>query len=274
MSIGIYKIISPTNKIYIGQSIDIEKRWDKNYKTLRCKSQIKLYNSLKKYGWENHIKEIIEECNEEQLLERETYWKLFYKVLEIPSLCCRTDGRFGSMSQETKQKISEGLLKANIKRNNKTKIQISKNMPNRKKVYQYDLIGNLIKIWGSIKEAEKENKGNIKNNILGKTKYANGFIWLREENKDQIKERINILNNYQSPKIGCKLSKEHKNNLSKSIQGKKKNYKQNLLNVEIIKQQYETLSTNQLAKIYNISVPTILSYLKNKNIYKFRKNYA
>jgi len=24
---GIYKIISPTNKIYIGQSIDIEKRW-------------------------------------------------------------------------------------------------------------------------------------------------------------------------------------------------------------------------------------------------------
>jgi hypothetical protein len=58
-----------------------------------------------------------------------------------------------------------------------------------------------------------------------------------------------------------------------SIQGKKKNYKQNSLNFEIIKQQYELLSTNQLAKMYNISVPTMLSYLKNKNIYKFRKNY-
>ena len=25
--IGVYKIISPNNKIYIGQSINIEKRW-------------------------------------------------------------------------------------------------------------------------------------------------------------------------------------------------------------------------------------------------------
>lgn len=30
--IGIYKITSPSNRIYIGQSIDIEARW-KSYKT-------------------------------------------------------------------------------------------------------------------------------------------------------------------------------------------------------------------------------------------------
>lgn len=34
---GIYKIISPTGKIYIGQSIDIEKRW-KAYKRLNIYS--------------------------------------------------------------------------------------------------------------------------------------------------------------------------------------------------------------------------------------------
>jgi len=43
--VGIYKIISPTNKIYIGQSTNIENRWIK-YKCLDCKVQIKLYRSF------------------------------------------------------------------------------------------------------------------------------------------------------------------------------------------------------------------------------------
>ena len=51
--IGIYKITSPTGRIYIGQSIDIEKRIIK-YQNIKCKSQRLLYNSLFKYGfnWE------------------------------------------------------------------------------------------------------------------------------------------------------------------------------------------------------------------------------
>ena len=105
--IGIYKITNPKGKIYIGQSINIEQRWNKNYKTLNCKTQTKLYNSLKKYDSENHIFEVIEECNTEQLLERETYWKLFYKVLETPSLCCRIDGKGGKNSKETNALISK-----------------------------------------------------------------------------------------------------------------------------------------------------------------------
>ena len=47
--IGIYKITSPTKKIYIGQSINIEYRIESYKKLIRCKKQIKLYNSLKKY---------------------------------------------------------------------------------------------------------------------------------------------------------------------------------------------------------------------------------
>ena len=121
--IGIYKIIQPNNKIYIGKSIDIEKRWEKNYKKSNCKNQSKLYNSLQKYGWENHIKEIIEECKEDKLLERETYWKLFYKVLEIPSLCCRIDGKSGKLSQETKNKQSISAKSSGVGKYNKGRIQ-------------------------------------------------------------------------------------------------------------------------------------------------------
>lgn len=47
--IGIYKITSPSGKIYIGQSVNIERRF-LDYKKSLKKSQIKLYNSIKKYG--------------------------------------------------------------------------------------------------------------------------------------------------------------------------------------------------------------------------------
>jgi len=109
MSIGIYKIISPSNKIYIGQSVNIEKRWN-IYKLMYCKGQVKLYNSLKKHGVENHMFEIIEECSIEQLNERETHWKQQFieKYGWDKSLFCQIkDGKGGYKSEETKQKISD-----------------------------------------------------------------------------------------------------------------------------------------------------------------------
>lgn len=108
--VGIYKITSPSNNIYIGQSTNIEKRWKYYSKIERCKSQTKLYHSFQKYGIDNHQFEIIEECSEDKLLERETYWKEYYKVLEKPSLCCRLDGKSGKDSEETKQKKRLGTL--------------------------------------------------------------------------------------------------------------------------------------------------------------------
>ena len=71
--IGIYKITSPSKKIYIGQSIDIEYR-KTDYSKLKCKRQPKLYCSLKKYGWEKHKFEIIHECLTGQLNELEKYY--------------------------------------------------------------------------------------------------------------------------------------------------------------------------------------------------------
>jgi len=168
--IGIYKITSPTNRIYIGQSINIQKRWGK-YKLLDCKVQPKLYRSLLKHGWDAHKKEIIEECSESQLLERETYWKKYYKVLEVSSLCCKIDGRGGKHSEKTKHNISKALkgkLKPIGTRNKisqskkgkplkyKRTIIHSNNLAksNYKPILQYDLQDNFIKEWSSIKEAE------------------------------------------------------------------------------------------------------------------------
>lgn len=112
-TVGIYKILSPTNKIYIGQSINIEQRW-KFYDFLNCKGQIHLYNSLKKYGSKNHKFEVLEECSLEELNRRETYWKQHFLDQNNQNwnkmLFCELYDKGGPKSEITKQKISKSLL--------------------------------------------------------------------------------------------------------------------------------------------------------------------
>ena len=109
--IGIYKISSPTNKIYIGQSKNIISNRLNHYINSNCSNQIKLYNSIKKYGWEQHIFEIIEECSLDQLNEREIYWGLFYNTLDPKiGLNLKLGNERGIFSEETKDKMSKSSL--------------------------------------------------------------------------------------------------------------------------------------------------------------------
>jgi len=108
--IGIYKITSPTGKIYIGQSWNIEDRFRK-YKRLNCKMQIKLYNSFSKYGPDEHIFDIIHilpiDCNQNIMNNYETFYYECYKILGVNMLNVREPGSNGKLSQETKDKIRE-----------------------------------------------------------------------------------------------------------------------------------------------------------------------
>ena len=71
----IYKITSPSEKIYVGQTINLESRL-RIYKNLACKNQLRLYRSLVKYGWETHKFEILEcvEILDNILNELEIKW--------------------------------------------------------------------------------------------------------------------------------------------------------------------------------------------------------
>jgi len=106
--IGIYKITNPKGRVYIGQSVTVEKR-RRNYSNLRdCKGQTRLYASLVKYGFSEHIFEVIEECKVEELNERERYWQDFYDVLSKKGLnlrLTRTNDKSGHCTQETAKKI-------------------------------------------------------------------------------------------------------------------------------------------------------------------------
>ncbi len=110
---GIYKITSPTGRIYIGESKNIHYRWSK-YRSYTCKDQKGLYNSLLKHTPENHIFEIIEQCEFEELRCRERYWQDFYNTTSSKGLngrLTRCNELKGEMSQETKNKISNSLKK-------------------------------------------------------------------------------------------------------------------------------------------------------------------
>jgi group I intron endonuclease len=74
---GVYKITCDgNNKIYIGSSSNIEKRFKTHLRQLRINKHINnhLLNSYKIYGEESLKFEIVEECDELSMLEREQYW--------------------------------------------------------------------------------------------------------------------------------------------------------------------------------------------------------
>ena len=129
--IGIYKITSPLGYIYIGQSINIDYRFNV-YKKLKCKSQLRIYNSFVKYGVDNHIFEIIEECCFDLLNERERYWQDFYNVLSKEGLNCNlvsTNNLPKILSDETKLKISNSLT--GLRHTEESKNKISKGLMGR-----------------------------------------------------------------------------------------------------------------------------------------------
>jgi len=118
MKRGIYKITNPENKAYIGLSKDIEKRW-KQYKNKVGDSNKKLQESLKHLEYNNHIFEIIElvdynnllteKQNSKILRERERYWIKYYDS-DNSGLNENGGGSgCGSHTPESKQKISESL---------------------------------------------------------------------------------------------------------------------------------------------------------------------
>ena len=59
MKIGhIYRITSPSGRLYIGKSYNLKNRTNR-YKNLLCNNQKLLYASLRKYGFDNHKFEIL-----------------------------------------------------------------------------------------------------------------------------------------------------------------------------------------------------------------------
>jgi group I intron endonuclease len=202
----IYEFINNVNqKIYIGQASDYKQRIRSHKFNLSQNKNTPFYNALRKYGWNNFSINIVEECDEEKLNQREIYWIEEKKSLYPNGYNLLEGGKQAKHTDVTKQKISdsrkgikfskshiENLKKSHIgyvmpdeqkkkiSQSNKGKIisketknKLKYSQPHRKEVGRFDLNGNLVTKYDSIMEASIDLKcspGNISECCNGKRK--------------------------------------------------------------------------------------------------------
>ena len=253
MSIGIYKITNPKGKIYIGKTKNYRKRI-RNYLNLECKDQRKIYNSLKKYGPENHTFEIIEECDLDKLNEREIYWiDIFQSVKRGLNLTFGGDG--GNRSKES---IKRGRLKI------------------LKPILQYNLEGNFIKEWPSAIEAAlliNKNPININDCARGKYKSTYGFRWKYKKDIKGYEKLEPII--YE--KCGKKWTEDRRARTKNSRKGEKrsKEYSEKIKKLKektIYQYNKENILTNKFKSFKGMDGSKIIGTTKlrkilNKEIY-------
>lgn len=196
-------------KRYIGQKTFSFKRYCYWKEYLGSRSGIKA--AIKKYGKNNFTKEIVFIAfSKEELNKAEKQYINFFNAVKSQDFYNFMDGGEGhhrtkevkntftkehkekisqalknhAVSQETKEKIKRTKIKnGSNKHSEEWKQQHSKNVSREKngkarKVGQYTLDGQLIKIWPCMTEAEKElNIKNIYKVCLNRRKTAGGFKW-------------------------------------------------------------------------------------------------
>ena len=127
----IYKITSPSNRIYIGQTINsVEKRWTEHIEDAHrsYKNHCKVLNkAIRKYGHKNFIIEIVEECRDEDLDIKEIEYIEKYNS-QIPNgMNIKLGGSNGKHHETTKKKISESLKGKTVSSETREKLSQSTN---------------------------------------------------------------------------------------------------------------------------------------------------
>ena len=109
MKAYIYKITNPKGNVYIGSTVNLTDR-KYRYKTNRVKSQLKISRSISKYGWDNHLFEVIFICGQEERFYFENKFGKKFNVLGEQGLNLslpKDDDILPCVSEETKLKIGK-----------------------------------------------------------------------------------------------------------------------------------------------------------------------
>ena len=126
----IYKITNPEGKVYIGQTINLNKRIG-NYKNPRKNWNTAIAISIRNNGWELHTFEIIEEClviSDKELLNlREIYWINYYDSFNNGlNSTIGGNGTYGyKHTDEHKKKISKLFINRQFSEETRSKISKS-----------------------------------------------------------------------------------------------------------------------------------------------------
>lgn len=198
----VYEHISPSGKVYIGQTNNLRKRWyPSNYKGCEI-----FYRAIQKYGWDNLIHRVIaRKCTKQEADYLEKRLIAFYKAQGISYNI--TDGGSGllgcipwnkgtkgqmpptwnkglSWSDEIREKISK--TKKGRKLGKQTPLHILHKAEKRKvPILQFDVDGRYIREWASAKNVEEAkgfNRKAIGACLNNKSNSAFGYIWVYKNN--------------------------------------------------------------------------------------------
>lgn len=204
MESGIYIIKSTIgNRVYIGQSININARIINHKKKLKAGTHANRYlqRYVNKYGFNKLKFSVIEKCENHFLNERESYWIFYYNSCN-EGFNCTTGGEDNPMNHaKNRLAVSEklkGLIKSkewvkkihdNIDKEKTFNTRVANGLI--KKVYAYDVASGILlhECYGFIKMGRyfKINESNVRQCIYGTLKSAKGIHFsIIEKTKEEI----------------------------------------------------------------------------------------
>lgn len=214
----IYKITSPHNDIYIGQTINIRKR-KYSYKKEQFKKQTKLWNNCSFYNWNPSDNfEVIDEClcgtDKIFLNEREIYWISFYDSFRNGLNCTEGGkGQIGRIWTEEQKEAQSKLILGMYERNEIPIVKVVGRKLSEESKIKISKSGKGHKAWNKGKETPDDVKEKISNSVKGE---KNGFYGKKHtiETLEKMKEsKVGKIHSLETRK---KMSESQKKRSSKS----------------------------------------------------------
>lgn len=192
-NVGIYKITNlKNNKIYVGSSLNLEKRYYKHLNSLRRNKHfnIHLQRSFNINGEESFEFSIIEECDDKILVEREEYY-----IEHLGALIDKNGYNINPKGDRPpswlgKHHKEESKLKIGLKSKGRIPTQHSKDvasLTHKGKTIPQKQIDNL--------KIKNSGEGNP---MFGRTPYD---IWIEKYGKEEADIRLNNMNEKKSEKM-------------------------------------------------------------------------
>ena len=219
--IGVYMIKNSVNgKIYIGCSVDVNRRFNshKNKLVNGNHSNLHLQQSWNKYSQSAFTFEIIEECDDSILYEREHYYATYYNTLDnkigYNKLPTSNNKRPAYLTEEIKQKISKSRkgIPCKYKGVKRSAEVVEKIKLNRKST---EGVNN--PMYGKKNSATSE-----RNKLKTKLTMPSDYVWHTSTAVNQYTKEMKLIKNFNSVREAAKSVSRTEGAISMCITGRNK----------------------------------------------------